>query len=698
MRLPVLRADLQLSPAAAGLDGAPRWTLADPLRGRYFQLSEGAIRLLRHWHLGDERKVLAAANAGSSQPLGASDIETLLRFLRGHELVLADAEQRGEFAERLARQRQGPLKRLLHSYLFFRIPLWRPDPLLQRLWPWLARYGARLLRIGLPLILIPALLLVARDWDRFVASFPYLFSFSGLLAFGAALLFAKLCHEFGHALMARRAGCRVHSMGLAFMVMFPLFYTDVSDAWRVSDRRSRLLIGGGGVLAELLLACVALLAWSLLPDGPLRTAAFLLGSVTWVTTVLVNLNPFMRFDGYFLLSDLWGVDNLQQRAFALCRWRLGEWLFGFNAAPPEALAPGLQRRLLLWGYAAWIWRAVLFLGIALAVYHFFFKLLGIVLMLVELGWFIGLPVARQLGQWWQQRADLQPRAGLRSLLLLGGVLAILLLPWRTAVEIPAQLEAARFTAIHAPEAARLKALHVQDGQTVVEGELLLELESPDQQARRQVVASQIRTLRLQLRRLAARSETASDAGIVEQQLAEAVAEYRGLEAASARLQLRAPHAGVVRDLPRNLQAGRWLAPQQLLGRVVASGSELRGYVAEQDLWRIAPGDTGRFIADDPAQPAIAVTLRELAPTGSAVLELESLASDMSGPIAVRRIDGGKAEPVGGQYAVRLAVSADSASLNQQPRRGLVLLQGRAESLLGAFWRRLAVVAIRESGF
>src|SRR5690606_41096448 len=109
-------------------------------------------------------------------------------------------------------------------------------------------------------------------------------------------IFAMFCHEFGHAFMAKRAGCRVQSMGLASMVLLPMLYTDVSDAWRVNDRRSRLLIGAGGVLAELLLAVIALLAWSLLPDGPARTAAFMLASATWITTLVINLNPFMRFD------------------------------------------------------------------------------------------------------------------------------------------------------------------------------------------------------------------------------------------------------------------------------------------------------------------------------------------------------------------------------------------------------------------
>ena len=308
--LPALRPDLQLSPAAPGLDGAPQWTLADPLRGRYFKLGAAAVRLLRHWTLGEPQRVLAAANAEPGLPLGEAELEDMLRFLGSHDLIAAlDDKQRASYAMKAAAQRQSPWKRVLHQYLFFRIPLWRPDPFLNRAWPVLERHGPWLLRWGLPLVFVLGLFLVMRDWQRFLATFPHLFSLGGALAFGIALTFAKLCHEFGHAFMAKRAGCRVQSMGLAFMVLLPMFYTDVSDAWRVQDPRSRLLIGSGGVFAELLLAVLALLAWSLLPDGPARTAAFMLASATWITTLVINLNPFMRFDGYFLISDLWGVDN-----------------------------------------------------------------------------------------------------------------------------------------------------------------------------------------------------------------------------------------------------------------------------------------------------------------------------------------------------------------------------------------------------
>ena len=699
MRLPALRCDLQLSPAAAALDGSPQWTLADPLRGRYFKLGSAALRLLRHWTLGDGQRVLAAANAEPGTPLDEAQLEELLRFLRGHDLIAAaDAEQRASYASKASAQRQSLWKRTLHQYLFFRIPLWRPDAFLDRTWPWLERHGPRLLRIGLPLVLGLGLFLVARDWQRFLATFPHLFSLGGALAFGTALVFAKLCHEFGHAYMAKRAGCRVQSMGLAFMVLFPLFYTDVSDAWRVTERRSRLLIGAGGMLAELLLAAIALLAWSLLPDGPWRTAAFMLASATWLTTLAVNLNPFLRFDGYFLLSDLWRVENLQERAFALCRWRLREALFGYGEPMPEPWSPALYRRLLTWGYSAWLWRAALFFAIALLVYHLFFKLLGVFLMLLELAWFIGLPIWREMKQWWQQREQAQP---VRALLVGGallGLLAVLLVPWRSTVDVPAMLEASRVSALHAPLAARLKQLHASNGQTVRSGDLLLELESPDLDSRQLIVRSEIAILQLQLRRQAGRSETVADSGILEQNLAEAVAEYRGLAAQRERLQLRAAHDGVVRDLSTDLAAGRWLAPQQPLLRVIAQQARLRGYLAEESLWRIDVGAQGLFIASaDPWLPSVPVQLAEVDVTGSAYLDQPALASDQGGPIAVSRDEQQRPAPEQGQYGVSL-VPQDELQAPRQPQVGVVVLQGRAESILGAIWRRVAALGVRESGF
>ena len=92
--------------------------------------------------------------------------------------------------------------------------------------------------------------------------------------------------------------------------------------------------------AELCCAALAICAWGFLPDGPARSVAFLVATTTWVTTVLLNLSPFMRYDGYYVLSDWLEVPNLHARSFALARWWMRETLFGFGDPVPEEFPSG----------------------------------------------------------------------------------------------------------------------------------------------------------------------------------------------------------------------------------------------------------------------------------------------------------------------------------------------------------------------
>ncbi|ATV44180.1 HlyD family efflux transporter periplasmic adaptor subunit [Pectobacterium brasiliense] len=698
--LPPLRADLQLVESAPGINGAPQWVLSDPITGRYFTLTPSAIRLLRHWPLRQPQQILAAANSEPGLPLRVKELEKLLQFLRQHDLVAAsDAEQRQRYLGKAQAMRTSLWKSVLHQYLFFRIPLWRPDPVLNRCWPWLQRYGAPFLIWVFPFVLLLGLFLVSRDWVRYTHSFPHLFSLSGMAVFGVSLVFAKFIHELGHAFMAKRAGCRVQSMGVAFIVLFPLFYTDTTDAWKLKDRQARLLIGAGGILAELMLAVIALLAWALLPDGPARTAAFMLSSATWLTTLVVNLNPLMRFDGYFLLSDFWRVENLQERAYALCRWRLRESLFGHGHPAPENLSPSLQSKLLVWGYASWIWRFFLFFGIALVVYHFFIKVIGIGLMLVEIVWFIALPIAKEAYAWWSMRKSIHPIAFLRSALLCSTLLFILLYPWGGSIHIPAVLEAEKVSTLYSPVPAQVNRLHVTDGQRVDTGDILLELTSVDLDYRLDIERQRIAQLQQQRQRGAARQETASEIQVMDWQLAEALARYRGLAAQRQRLTIRAPQAGVVRDLARDMTAGRWLTADTPLLRVVEpTQGRVIGYIPEESLMRTQEGMQGIFLTDDPAFPRLDVTLHDIAPTGSAYLQQEMLASDRHGPIAVRRDRDHNPQPVQAQYRVRFIVQEEQFLPLQQPLRGSVILEGEKESILGTVWRRVAALGIRESGF
>ncbi|WP_252317233.1 MULTISPECIES: hypothetical protein [Symbiopectobacterium] len=147
---PHLRADLQLVESAPGINGAPQWVLADPITGRYFTLTPTALRLLRHWSLRHPQQILVAANNEPGLPLHIKELEQLMQFLRQHDLVAAsDPEQRQRYLGKAKTMCTSLWKSLLHQYLFFRIPLCRPDPVLNLCWPWLQRYGAVFLTWGI---------------------------------------------------------------------------------------------------------------------------------------------------------------------------------------------------------------------------------------------------------------------------------------------------------------------------------------------------------------------------------------------------------------------------------------------------------------------------------------------------------------------------------------------------------------------
>lgn len=255
-----------------------------------------------------------------------------------------------------------------------------------------------------------------------------------MVYYGVALSLAKVAHELGHAFTAHRHGCRVPTMGIAFLVMFPVLYTDASETWKITRRRSRLAIAGAGVMVELGLAAVATVLWNFLPDGPMRSSVFLLAASTWIVTLTINLNPFMRMDGYYLLADWMRAENLQPRSFAYNRWHLRRLLFGLKAPPPEPLAPKTARFFVLYAWCTWIYRFTLFLGIALLVYHFAFKLLGLILMMVEVGWFVLRPIVAELLAWRNIPSDGFDPGRVRLTLVGVALLAVVvLMPWQKRV-------------------------------------------------------------------------------------------------------------------------------------------------------------------------------------------------------------------------------------------------------------------------
>ncbi len=699
MPLPSLREELDLLPGPLLADGQPSWTLHDPVRNRFFSIDWPTFEVLQRWSFDDPAAIAESIATATTLQLEAEDVRQVVRFLLDNQLVKPEGQGAArQLAERRARQEGSRLKWLLHHYLFFRVPLWRPDAWLDR-WQGVAGLFATRGFILLTLLALGlGLSQVLRQWDGFIASLVDTFSWQGLAAYGVALLLVKFLHELGHAFTAKRLGCRVPTMGVAFLVLWPMAYTDTNETWRLTSRWRRLQVASAGILTELVIAAWATLAWALLPDGGLRSAAFVLATTSWVATLAINASPFMRFDGYFILSDWLDMPNLHERSFALARWKLREWLFALDEERPEHFSPRREAWLIAFAWATWLYRLVVFLGIAVLVYHFFVKLLGILLFLVEIVWFIAMPIRNELQAWRQRWALIRQRRRSRlSLALLLGLIALLALPWPGRVPSSGVLRPAEVWPLFAPGPARLEHLAHREGQAVQAGAELLRLAAPELQLRREALLARIQALRWQAASAGFGEESRALLQSRQEELATASAELASLDEQLARYAPRAPFAGQLRDLDPDLQAGQWLAAKEPIALLVGAGSLVETYLDEEQIKRIAIGDRGTFLSDGGEGPLLQLRVSNLDADASRVLGNGMLAAQAGGHVLTRP-RGEQLVPEQAVYRVTLTVESPLDSLAGQSWRGRVVLHGRWEAPAARYLRNALAVLVREASF
>ena len=699
MALPELREELALLPGPVLADGQPSWTLHDPARNRFFSIDWLTFEILQRWSFAEAAAIVDSIRVATTLQPEEADVRQVIAFL-GDNQLLRPAARGGarQLAERRARQAGGRLHWLLHHYLFFRIPLWRPDAWLQRWQPLAGVFASRGFFLLSLLALTLGLSQVVRQWDAFLASLVDTFSWSGLCAYGLAVALVKLLHELGHAFTARRLGCRVPSMGVAFLVLWPVAYTDTNETWKLTSRWQRLQVAMAGIVTELLIAAWATLAWGLLPDGGLREAAFVLATTSWVATLAINASPFMRFDGYFILSDWLDLPNLHERSFALARWRLREWLFALGEPRPECLPRRREQALIAFAWGTWLYRLVVFLGIAVLVYHFFIKLVGIALFLVELVWFIAMPIVHELRAW--QRRWPAIRASRRSrvsLLLLLALLVLLLVPWPGRLQASGVLRPAEIWPLFAPGPARVERFAGHEGQAVAAGAELIRLEAPDLQQRRQALQARIEALRWQAQAAGLDDEARSRLQSRREELATANAQLAAIDRELARYAPRAPFAGQLRNLDPELQAGQWLAAKEPIALLVGSGSLVETYLDEEQVKRIRVGDRASFVSDGGEGPLLHLRVSNIDADASRTLA-DGLLSAQAGGHVLARQRGEQRVPEQAVYRVTLAVDSPLEALAGQAWRGRLVLHARWESPAARYLRHALAVLVREASF
>lgn len=615
--------------------GQPWYVLSDLVTGKSHRVSPAGYLFVGR--LDGESSVndiwVEVAEALEDEAPSQDDILGLLAQLDNAGLIQTDVTpDTEEFFERYKKEAKALLKQNTMSPMSFRVPLIDPNRFLDRTVGYV-RWAVSGFGLMLWLaVVLPAVFLAGQHWseltenlsDRVLAS-------QNLLLIACIYPFVKALHELWHGYVAKAYGAEVREIGIMFLVFFPVPYVDASGAAAFRNKWHRAYVSAAGIIMELLLAAFAMYAWVNLEPGIARAVAYNVMVISGFSTVLVNGNPLLKFDGYYMMTDVIESPNLMTRANQYLGHLIDHYVFGAEMSKPYLATPGEKALFLLYAPAAFVYRMVIMVSIALFVAGKFFfvgVLLAIWAVLLSLGkpLYTGLkhvltaPVLRLK----RQRARWITFGAAGSLL---GLLAWLPMPLHTETE----------GVVWLPESAHVRAqtdgfietTFVQAGVRVDKGQLLFRLRDPELRLRVESLRWKVRELEIELREKSV--ESPLETKIAQVKLEEERARLRRELERQKDLDVIGQRAGVFSPvMPVADFDGRFVRKGELIGYLLPGESRtVRLLVPQADieLVRGSTLDVELMLASDTHQRGNTEVIREV-PAGQ--YELPSLALAVSG--------------------------------------------------------------------
>lgn len=363
------------------------------------------------------------------------------------------------------------------SVLYFRVPLFDPDQSLGRLvrlvpFVWTKGFLALII-----FAVLAALSITIEVGPQLAAGVASMNTWQDAATFLVVVIICASIHEAAHGATLKHFGGDVHDSGVLFMFFTPCLYCNVSDAWLLREKWKRLAITAAGGISDLCLWALGVFVWRLTVVGtPINQVALSVITMCGARS-LINFNPLLRLDGYYLLSDWLSIPNLRTRAMDHWMAHL-RWLLWGAARPPSAEH---HRALLIYGLICWFF-ALTFLNV---IFVRFFEYMGGQFGITGL-LFVGLLLTFACRRVFKGLFEselvtmIQKRPGRTTVWVVGILAALALLfgvPVRSTTSGDFEVRPGSVVQLHAPVAGVIRAIHVEDGAVVEEGQLLAEMTS-----------------------------------------------------------------------------------------------------------------------------------------------------------------------------------------------------------------------------
>ncbi|MBV1959593.1 MAG: hypothetical protein KUG53_02550 [Pseudomonadales bacterium] len=358
------------------------YVLQNPMTGRFHRFSPNVYLLIG---LMDGSRTIqeiwdyAAEKLGDDLPTQQQIIQLLTQLFRTDVLqtdVMPVIEEMQSREQKMQRQKK---MQHLRSPLSIRLPLFDPDRMLSAMLPWVRPFANRAAFIVWLMVLVSAIFLAVQHWQPLTENVvDRALAMENLLLLWFVFPVVKALHELGHGLAVKLWGGEVHETGLMFLVFMPVPYVDASASSGFREKRQRIVVAAAGLMVELFLAALALFVWINAEPGMVRAVAFNVMLIAGVSALVFNGNPLLRFDSYYILSDLIEIPNFGARANQYIGYLLQRYLFKVPSIQSPVMATGEEGWFFFYAIASFCYRMVMMFSIALMVADHYF-ILGTVL-------------------------------------------------------------------------------------------------------------------------------------------------------------------------------------------------------------------------------------------------------------------------------------------------------------------------------
>jgi putative peptide zinc metalloprotease protein len=256
------------------------------------------------------------------------EIVNLLSQLHGNDLLyFKDRADSDNMFERVALKKQKEIKGKLASFLFIKVPLWNPNDWLEKIKPFIDIFFSKKLLLIWLIFFVYTLKLIAENFDSFFDQTQGILAADNIVFLYMGLVILKVFHELGHVMMVKKFGGNVTTVGIMFIVFTPLPFMDASSSWAFTNKYQRALVGAAGMMVELFVAFICAIIWVNTGEGALNSIAFNIMIIGSVSSLVFNGNPLLKFDSYYILSDLLEIPNLYQSAKEHCFFLVKKYVF-----------------------------------------------------------------------------------------------------------------------------------------------------------------------------------------------------------------------------------------------------------------------------------------------------------------------------------------------------------------------------------